>query len=591
MAARITLTRYLLLAALGLLVLRLVYLQLLRGSAYRKLADQNCLRLVPQAAPRGLILDRVGRALAANRTGFRLAVVPQDLPAIPRKSARPRHQATPPWRGEAPRDSLNARDVLFGRLGVLTSLSPDELESRFEEGKSSPFLPTPLIDTLSKTTALRLEEEHLSLPGVVVESTSVRQYPLGPVAAHLIGYISQPSPEDFPVLKEYGVRPKELVGRAGLEREFDTYLRGRVGGSLIEVDSRGRQVRVIGHREPVPGQPLVLTIDAALQEAVERQLGQQAGACVVLKPQTGEVLAMASHPSFDPEAFATQQTSMVVQWLEDPGAPFMNRATVGVYPPGSIVKPITALAALEQRLITRDSSMVCAGHLGIGDRRFHCWKRDGHGPVTVRDALMKSCNVYFMDVGRRLGFERLRVEFTRVGFGKRTGWLLQEQPGHLPGDRHLSEGEVAMLAMGQSEILVTPLQAAVMVSAIANSGWVVEPWVVKRVGDHEMSHSHRSPLGWSQEALAVVREGMVAVVNDPHGTGIRAHSEQVRIAGKTGTAQTHVEGKTHAWFTGFCPIDQPVAALAIVAEYGGSGGDVPAAMGKAICEYVAAHSL
>ncbi|MBI3319969.1 MAG: hypothetical protein HYZ89_05230, partial [Candidatus Omnitrophica bacterium] len=398
MPTRITLSRYVFLAGLGLLVLRLVYLQLLHGSAYRKLADQNCLRLIPQAAPRGLILDRVGRALATNRTGFQLAVVPQDLPAphqLPghetalRSPNRQREDAAAEsenqhigaGRKAARPSSMNAREVLFGRLGVLTNLSPDALESRFEEERSSPFLPIPLVNTLPKTTALRIEEEHFALPGVVVESTSIRNYPLGAVAAHLIGYLSQPSPEDFPVLKEYGVRPKELDGRAGLEREFDMYLRGRVGGSLIEVDSRGRQVRVIGHREPVPGQSLVLTIDAALQEMIERQFGQQAGACVVLNPQTGEVLAMASHPSFDPEAFATQDTSTVAQWLEDPGAPFMNRATVGVYPPGSIVKPITAATALEQHLITRESSTACPGYLVIGDRRFHCWKHDGHGPV------------------------------------------------------------------------------------------------------------------------------------------------------------------------------------------------------------------
>ena len=577
MNERLLIVRRLVLVALGLLVMRLGHLQLIQGAAYRQRAEDNRLRLIPQSAPRGLILDRRGRRVAATRTDFRLAAVPQDL--MPRAFASRFHRA-------AESEATTPQEV-FARLSQLVDRSPAALEREFKRTRSLPFLPATLMERLPKSLALRVEEQRLRLPGIMVESVTTRAYPLGPVAAHLIGSIGVPTAEAYPALKEYGVRPQDFVGRAGLERELDAYLRGRSGGSLIEVDHRARQVRVIGYRQPVPGEPVVLTIDAELQALIERQLGEQPGACVVLRPQTGELLAMVSSPGFDPAVFAAQDQEVIGRLLTDPQAPLMNRATLGMYLPGSIVKPVTAMTALEERVIEPTTPMHCPGYLTMGDRQFHCWNRDGHGDLAVHDALMQSCNVFFMQMGRRLGLARLRAGFMRAGFGRRTGWMLDEQPGHLPEGRRFSEGEVAMLAMGQGEILITPLQAAVMVSAIANGGWLVEPWAVREVGQRPMGRPHLVSTGWSRRNLAVVRSGMDAVVNDPQGTGIRAHSERVRIAGKTGTAQTHLPGRTHGWFVGFCPIEQPAAAIAIVAEYGGSGGDVPATIGKAICEYLA----
>jgi len=563
MTARIILVRRLFLIGLGILVLRLVLLQLVHGATYRRLAEQNRLRLVPEPAPRGLILDRAGRRLATNRTVFRVAVVPQEL----------------------------EDRTLFGRLGPLVNRPSGELERRFNEHKTLPFLPATVVSHVPKPVALRIEEERVHLPGVLVEPIITRQYPLGSVAAQLLGYVGQPSPEGFSTLKHYGVRPQDLVGRAGIEQELDAYLRGRSGGSLVEVDHRARQIRMVGYRQPVPGEPVGLTIDAALSALIEHQFGQAPGACVVLRPQTGELLAMVSIPGFEPEVFATQDHVSLRKLLADPQAPFMNRATHGTYLPGSTVKLVTTMTALEHRLITPATTFECPGYLTIGNRRFHCWNRDGHGPVALREALMVSCNVYFMQVGRQLGLAKLRAGFTSVGFGRRTGWPFEEESGWLPGGRRFSEGEVALLAIGQSEILVTPLQAAVMVSAIANGGWVVEPWVVKTIGKHAVARSHLFPLGWSAESLAVVREGMEAAVNEPQGTGIRAHSTKVRIAGKTGTAQTHIPGRPHGWFLGFCPAKDPAAAIAIVTEHGGSGGELPATIAKAICESIATQSL
>jgi len=357
---------------------------------------------------------------------------------------------------------------------------------------------------------------------------------------------------------------------------------------VVEVNNRGQQVRVIGRREPESGASVVLTVDAPLQSLIEQAFGDQAGACVVLDPSTGEVLAMASLPAFPPEAFVMSDAAVIRQLLNDPASPLINRAAVGVYQPGSIMKLVTAAAALQERVITPATTIVCPGALTLGDRTFHCWNRDGHGPMTLLEALMQSCNVYFMQVGRKLGVARLRAAMERVGLSHRTGWLLEEQAGHLPS-RRLSEGEVALLAIGQGEILLTVLQGAVLASVFANDGWLVEPWVVKTIADRPAPHpSVRRQVGWSAGTLEGVREGMRRVISDPAGTGHRAFTPHISIAGKTGTAQTHIPDQPHGWFVGFCPVEHPRVAMAIVAEHGGSGGELPAEIAKAICEYIAA---
>jgi penicillin-binding protein 2 len=547
--------------ALAALLIRLADLQLVRGSHYLQLAEQNRLRLVPEQASRGLIRDRHGRLLASNRTMFRVAIVPQELEQY---------------------------HALLAHVGALIRRRPEDLKREYDLSRSLAFVPAIIASNVPKEAAIRLEEERWRFPGLLVKPETVRAYPLRFHAAHLLGHLSRPTEEELPLLKQYGVRPQHLIGRLGLERLLDPDLRGRPGGVMVEVDHRARQVRVLGRKEPSAGSPASLTIDSPLQSLIEQAFGAQAGAAVVLSPETGEVLAMVSVPSFDPGAFVSGGSDNVERYLNDPAAPLMNRATVG-YQPGSIVKLVTAAAGLEAKLITPSTRIVCPGSLTLGDRTFHCWNRDGHGPVTLREAIMQSCNVYFMQLGRRLGAARLRHALEQAGFGRRTGWPLEEQVGHLPS-RRLTEGEVALLAIGQGEILLTPLQAAVMAAVFASRGRVVEPWVVRQIGERPAPRRSASPrlAGWAERTLDVVRAGMDAVVRDPNGTGRLAYSPQVAIAGKTGTAQTHLAGRTHGWFVGFCPQQQPVAALAVVAEYGGAGGDLPAAIAKTACEYLAA---
>ncbi len=553
----------LLLAGLVLIVGRLAHLQGVHGARYRGLAESNRLRIVPETAPRGPILDHRGRLLAGSQTVFRLAVVPQDT---------------------------NDPEALLRHVAPVVGRSPEALLRAFRKARSLAFQPASVVFPLPKPTALHLEEERWRFPGLEVDPDTTRAYPRGEAAGHVLGYLSQPTAEEFTVLREEGVRRGDLVGRTGIERWGDRTLRGRAGGRLVEVDHRARQVRVVGERPSETGTALTLTLDAELQSLLEQALGSQPGAAVVLDPADGAVRAMVSRPGFSPEAFAVSDSERIQAYLDDPRAPLMNRATLGVYQPGSIAKLIAAAAALRHGVLTPSTTIVCPGSLRVGDRTFRCWNLDGHGPLTLPEALRESCNVFFLQVGRWLGAARLREAYEQAGFGQATGWLLDEQRGHVP-QRRLTEGEVAMLAIGQSELLITPLQAAVATAMFANGGWRMTPWIVEETAGQDRRHPPgRRHRPWGAEELRVVQEGMLAVVADPRGTGFRAASPTVRIAGKTGTAQTHRPGQSHAWFVGYCPVEAPRVAFAIVAEFGGSGGDLPAEIARSLCEYVAADA-
>src|SRR3989338_1805856 len=307
MGERLLRLQLVLLVAFTVLVIRLVHLQLVHGQMYRRLAEENRVRLVHEPAPRGLILDREGRVMAASQTIFRAAVVPQETPDLA---------------------------SLLAHISPLTHRSPDALRAQYHKERSFAFVPATIISYLPKETALQLEEARWRLPGLLVKSETVRAYPGGSAAAHVLGYLSQPTADELPRLKSYGVRPTQLVGRMGVERLLDDALRGRSGGLMVEVNNRGKQVRVLGRKPPEGGGRVMLTLDAQLQSLIAQALSAQAGAAVVLNPTTGAVLAMVSSPSFSPESFVIASGDTVRQLLTDPQAPLMNRATVGMYTPG-----------------------------------------------------------------------------------------------------------------------------------------------------------------------------------------------------------------------------------------------------------------
>ena len=420
-----------------------------------------------------------------------------------------------------------------------------------------------------------------------------RYYHNGRAIAHVAGYLGEIGAEELKRLKPYGYKVRDLVGRTGLEKSFDLQLRGENGGTQVEVDHRGRMVRVMGHRSPKRGKDLRLTLDASLQEKASSLLAGRRGAVVAIDPETGEILAMTSYPAFDPNAFLdSKRKGEIKEWLQQQNSPFLNRA-LGAYTPGSIFKIVTASAALQRGKINPQTSFECEGFLRLGNHSFSCWNEEGHGPENLSQGLAHSCNVYFFHLGLLMGTEPIAEECHRWGLGKGAEVELSgEAPGLVP-NRHWKwqvfhqpwyDGDTLNFTIGQGYLLMTPLQAARMVSAVANGGKLVKPYLVKQVGSVEVAHPRSQTIGVSEGTLQAILEGLRRVIDDPTGTGQLALSSQVSIAGKTGTAETP-NGAAHAWFVGFAPVENPKIAFAVFLEHGGGGGYAAAPIARQLVEY------
>jgi penicillin-binding protein 2 len=386
----------------------------------------------------------------------------------------------------------------------------------------------------------------------------------------------------------------DTVGRGGLEKVYNQDLTGVDGGLQIEVDSRGRQVRTLGLKEPQCGKDIQLTIDKDLQKAVDKLLGDKKGAAIVMDPRNGEILALASHPDFDPNIFVRPNTSSqrVKLLLDKVGKPLINRAISGVYPPGSVFKIVTLQGALQTGRVSPFTSFFCNGVFRLGNARFRCWKPDGHGIQEATSGMMNSCDVYFYNVGRLMGPDNIETYAKMFGYGSRTGIdLPDESKGLVPGrewkrlkkNASWYEGDTVNFSIGQGFLQVTPLQAVTMMSAVANGGKLVKPHIVKRVGDKSIIPPETKVIGLKDSALKKVREGVYKVVNSDRGTGKYARPQGVIAAGKTGSAE-NAQGRTHAWFSGYAPYENPKLALVVFIEHGGHGGVDPAIISKGIFE-------
>lgn len=540
--------RVLTVAFLGL-VLALTQFQLVRGRHYRQQSLRNSIRLVPLVGPRGAIFDRTGAPLAVDRLAFHVALVGQEVESV---------------------------ESACRRLAPLVGRSAEALAAEYRRNYTAPFAPTPVAQDVPKALALKVAESSFTIPGVTIQAVPQREYPLGAVAAHCLGFVGE---IDRPLLsrwRRYGYQLKDQIGRAGLEQSLESYLRGEDGGQQILVDHRGRMVRSLGHRPARPGRPVQLTLHAALQQHLARRLDGQTGAAVVMDVENGAIWAMVSTPSFDPADPGAALTA--------PGAPLLNRVTQGLYPPGSIFKVATALAGLTSRRLSPSTTYVCRGEDFVGRQRFSCWRPEGHGAVSLRQGLVGSCNVYFIRAGLASGVEAVVRMARELGVGQTTGIELpQEQQGLLPSPswkrRRLGqpwyEGDTANVSIGQGFLQMTPLQAVQMIAAVANGGRQVQPRLITRIGEWPSTRAIWRRLPVDTEMLRVVRDALRAVVADAHGTGKRAADAPVAIAGKTGTAQLAGTDETHAWFVGYCPADAPHLAFAILIERGGHGGDLP----------------
>ncbi|MFH1360888.1 MAG: penicillin-binding protein 2 [Candidatus Omnitrophota bacterium] len=532
----------------------LVYTQLIRGPYYFNLSKNNRIRVVAFEARRGKILDRNGVMLAGSRVSFDVMIIPQEI---------------------------QDKSVLFAYLGEQLSAESVKLLERYEKKKLAPFTPVTVAEDIPKSVALVLEENKFRFPGLWIYATNRRYYPFNEVGAHVLGYVGQVSRSRLNKLKDYGYTLQGMTGYTGIEEYYDSYLRGGDGGSQIEVNSRGQQVRILGIKEPVSGQDIILSIDSRIQKMAAETLQEYKGAIVMMDWDTGEILAMVSSPSFDLNAFMAEgRDKEVTQIMHNADSPLMNRAIAGLFPPGSTFKIPIAVGALEKRLIQPGTTFNCPGYYKLGRRRFRC--SHAHGIQNLTEGIAHSCNVYFYNTGLLLGPELISRYAELFGLGMITNIDLPgEVKGSIPNPEKKRvlrkegwyQGDTLNLSIGQGDVMVTPLQLTKMMAIVARNGRDIQPHVFRAtqgsaMGDDRFKAEAR--LDIKQETFAAVKAGLRGAVGDYAGTAHLLDIEGLKISGKTGTAQTSGGRPTHAWFTGFCTDCQPKIAFCVFLEFGGS---------------------
>jgi len=579
---------FLVLLVFGALILRLWFLQIVTGSLYRAKSQNNRIRLLELSPNRGMIFDRNGDMLVGNRPSYDLFVIQEEV---------------------------SDKAGLLGGLHRLIGLGQEQAVLKMNKmSLGYPFRPICLKRDMSRDELAIIETHRFNLPGVMIKVKPQRHYVYGKLACHLLGYLGEISEKQLRGGRYPGNRPGDLIGKAGVERKWETSLDGIEGGEQVEVDASGRKIRAISLRPPISGAEVFLTIDRRLQNLAEGTLKGKKGAIVAIDPRDGEVLALASSPGFDPNLFVEgidKATWKKISSSKD--FSLQDRALAGQYPPGSVFKIVVALAGLEDGIIDPDEEIVCNGFCSLGDRIYRCWTRHGPG-VNLHRALVESCDVYFYEMGRRLGVDKIARYAKRFGLGKRTGIDVGlESPGLIPTrDWKLDKigmrwqaGETLSMSIGQSYVLVTPIQMCSLIAAVFNGGVLYRPQVTKWVGRSDTNIIHKfipkvaGTLGIKKEYLELVKNALTGVVNEAKGTGWRARLRHIKVAGKTGTAQVvtlkkreELEGRKeiprefrdHAWFVGTAPAKRPRIALAIVLEHGGLGGRDAAPIARKIFE-------
>jgi penicillin-binding protein 2 len=565
----------------GVLFLRLWFLQLLQGEEMQQRSEHNRIRLQDLPPWRGMILDHQGQVLVANRPSFELVVVLEDVGNIP---------------------------LLAGRLARLLRLDPQQLTTQLQNGKKAGLHQVRVRADLAWEEMARVETFQPELPGVLIQVQPKREYRHKGMACHVLGYLGEISDVQLKSGKLPDYKMGDYLGKCGVELAWEKYLRGQRGSRRIEVDAYGRELGQLDRVVPSPGANIYLTLDNRMQREAEACLEGQEGAIVALDPKTGRVLALASSPTFSQEAFERGLTTQEWQKINrDKTHPLENRTLKGQYPPGSTFKIVMAVAGLEEKVITPRTIIDCTGALPVGDHVFHCWRKAGHGPMNLHRAMVHSCDIYFYEVGRRLGIERINEWSRRFGLGAPTGLDLdKEMPGLAPSSawkkarfhQPWHEGDTISVSIGQGYNLTTPIQMARVVAAIANGGSVYKPYIVEKVESpageilYQAKPEVQSRLGASPATLEAVQQSLVGVVND--GTAKAARLPNIQVAGKTGTAQVvaldrdnpkkkQARGKEdHAWFVAYAPADDPKVAVAVLVEHGGHGGSEAAPLASRV---------
>jgi penicillin-binding protein 2 len=569
-----------LLVLFGLLLLRLWFLQLIKGQYFQKRSEYNHIRVQDLPPWRGKILDRAGNLLVDNRPSFNLMAILEDIPDP---------------------------DTLGQQLGLLLNLDGELLTTQINKAQQAGIHQVRLKTYLSWEEMALAETYKAELPGVFILVAPKREYRFQSMASHVLGYLGEITEPQLKSGRYPTYKIGDNLGRCGIEAAWENYLRGQRGLRHVEVDAYGRELGKLNQKLSTPGANVHLTLDTRLQQEAEYCLQDKVGAIVALNPQNGKILALASSPTFSPEAF--EKGLSATEWqnlLQDKNYPMMNRAIRGQYPPGSTFKIVMAVAGLEEGVISPKEYIHCRGRLTSGNHVFHCWKKRGHGSVNLHQALVQSCDVFFYQVGRRLGIKRIAKWSRLFGLGTASGLKLgKERPGLVASSAWKlkrfrdpwREGDTISVSIGQGYNLTTPLQVAQMAAALANGGIVYQPQLVEKVESSTGESLHRfkpivtSRLGADPANLALVRQALSAVVR--HGTGRRAYLPHMEVAGKTGTAQVvslekEKTGKrirrfqNHAWFVAYAPADDPQLAVAVIVEHGGQGGQVAAPLARRV---------
>jgi len=578
LSARLNIVLVLVCAVFTVVLLRLWYLQIVRGDYFRDQSENNRIRQVFVTPPRGLILDRTGVVLAKNRPAFQVDIVRED--------------------------TTNLEDTV-ARLAQIASRDPEELMKAVKSpGKRRPFEPRMVLKDISRELVAQIESRRWDLPGVQVSVIPARFYPFHDLAAHVLGYIGEIGSKQLEKPSYVGYRMGDVVGQSGIESKWERLLQGQRGVKEVVVNAMGTKIGQASFESEKPGKNVVLTIDKDVQAAAELGLGERKGAVVAMDPRTGEVLALASGPRYDPNMFVGEiPRDAWVDVIQGEGRKLTNRAVQGTYPPGSVFKVFMEVAALSEGVMTLSETTFCPGHMTVGNRVFHCHKRSGHGSVNHFGALVQSCDIYYYTIGNRLGVDRIHAYATRFGLGSPTGLeLTDESSGLVPSTEWKKKrfrgseqqkwypGETPSVSIGQGAVTTTPIQVTRAIAALVNGGTLYRPQLVKRVEsadgsflDDSFAPEAMGTLDLDPKIVETAMRDMVGVVNDPSGTGRKAQLPKelnIIVGGKTGTSQVvglEHKGKSknfdhHAWFVGYAPADNPEIVVTAIVENGGGGG-------------------
>lgn len=576
--------------ALFILIARMWSLQVIKGNVMRERSENNRVRLREIKPLRGLIKDVKGNVLVGNRASFDISIIPEDAGYV--------------------NAVVKNLEVLYANKGLKFSGS-DILR---EKKRRKPFMPIKLEREISREKLAITKTHSPGLPGVVIDVMPVREYVLGEMMAHIIGYVGEISQSELERDIYHIYKPGDMVGKYGIEKCLNEYIKGESGGEQIEVNVAGRELKVLGKIDPVPGYNVVLTIDSNLQKIAQDAFEGKAGSAVAMDIRDGSVLVMLSNPSFDPNLF--NRGISADNWeklLNNPQHPMENRSISGIYPPGSTYKLIVAAAALEERVITPKTSFFCGGSFILGDRTYKCWRKAGHGEIDLHQAIVESCDVYFYNLGKLVGVDKLGEYARGFGLGEKTGIdLPREKKGLVPTkkwklnkfSKSWKMGETISVSIGQGFMLVTPIQLLNVYCALANKGTFYVPRIVERIETaegqiiEEFNPEIKSHIPVSKKNIEILKKALWGAVNENQGTGWALKRKEEDVCGKTGTAQviglpeddivkkkeTPYKLRDHALFVCFAPYKNPEIAVVVVVEHGGHGGSEAAPIARKIID-------